>query len=121
MAGPKFLLDEHVSPRVAQEGARKDLDAKAVAGSDLAGLPDPEILRKAVEGGRILVTYDTADFMVLLGDVMKEGRDIPGIVFVSREKIPTSDIGGLVVALLRLKTPIIAGRADPSAGLFLSG
>ena len=116
---PKFLLDEHISRRVAEGAARRGVDVKAVDGSPLAGLDDPRLLRAAAADGRILVTYNNGDFAPLLVDFLREGAAVPGVVFVNGNTLPSSDVGGLVRALAGLSARIAEGEADAKGGLFL--
>ena len=116
---PRFLLDEQISPRVARLAGGLGVDARAVASSDLAGLDDRSIFRKAVEEGRILVTYDIADMSVVYADLLKEGLDVPGVIFVDSRTIPTSDPLRLARGLARVAGRIESGDVDPGGGLFL--
>lgn len=142
---PKFLLDEHISRRVAAQqqsasalaaglprrvrkahsfgaeaASRRGADVRAVDGSDLAGLDDRSLLRAAVRDGRILVTYNNGDYAPLLVDLLREGAAVPGVVFVNGETLRPSDVGGLARALAKLSDRIAAGEADASGGLFVS-
>jgi predicted nuclease of predicted toxin-antitoxin system len=119
VARPKFLLDEHISCRVAEEAMKRGFDVRAVESSELAGSDDLSLFRVAIRDGRIMVTYDNGDFASLFTDLLKEGAEIPGIVFVDIDTIPTSDISGLARALVRLAERIEAGEVDPSGGIFL--
>lgn len=116
----KFLLDEHISPKVVEQLSHRDVDVRAVDGSDLDGLSDAEIFEAAIREGRIVVTYNNADFAALLSGAINAGRTIPGMVFVSGQCIPTSDLGGLVTALEKLAKLLEAGRLEASGGLFLT-
>ncbi len=116
---PRFLLDEMISPRVALEARRAGLDILAVAGSGRAGQEDRAVFRAAIGERRVLVTYNVADFMRIFGDLLKEGIDVPGVVFVSRKGFPTSDPGALLKGLLRLSRRIEEGEVDPASGVFL--
>jgi predicted nuclease of predicted toxin-antitoxin system len=57
----KLLLDENLSPQHALELKMEGHDAVAVREVGLSGASDGEVLRFAVENGRVLVTLD-ADF-----------------------------------------------------------
>lgn len=116
---PRFLLDEMISPRVAAEAGKAGLDVLAVAATGLAGQDDRAVLRAAIDQRRILVTYNVADFMRLFSDFLKEGADIPGVVFVSLKAFPTSDPGGLLKGLVRFSRKVEEGSVDPAAGIFL--
>ena len=117
---PRYLLDEHISPRVAAAAGKRGVDVSAVAGSSLAGSDDMTVLREAISADRILVTYDVGDFAVLLGVLARERTCAPGIVFVDRASIRTSDIGGLTDALVALDELLAAGKVSASAGVFLA-
>lgn len=116
---PRLLLDEHISPKVAELLAGKGIDALAVAASPLAQSDDLELLRAAVREGRIFVTYDHSDFAEHLSTLTREGVALPGIIFVPIS-IRTSDFSGLAGALERLARRIQAGEIDPSGGVFLT-
>ncbi|OHB76617.1 MAG: hypothetical protein A2Z34_03970 [Planctomycetes bacterium RBG_16_59_8] len=117
---PKFLLDEHISRMVARTLARMGIAATAVDDSALAGSDDTVVLRAAIREGRILVTYNNADFPLLLGDAIRAGVVVPGLVFVDSGTIHSSDIGRLARALAALAKRMTAGEANPSAGIFLT-
>jgi predicted nuclease of predicted toxin-antitoxin system len=117
---PSFLLDEQISPRVAEQAAHQGVKIKAVCGSELAGRDDASILRAAIDEGRILITYTIADFTVVYSDLIKAGVKIPGLVFVNETSIPNSDIQGLVRALVKLSARIEEGEIDPGGCLFLT-
>lgn len=115
-----FLQDEQISPRVAEQLQSLGIDARAVCGSEIAGQDDPSVFRAAVKAGRIMVTYNIADFSAVYADLLKEGAPVPGLVFVNTDTIDNSDIQGLVRALTKLAKKLDSGAADASAGIFLS-
>ena len=117
---PKFLLDEHISRRVAERSRAERVDVHAVDGSGLVGFDDEGLLRQAIQERRLMVTYNIADFAVAYGKLLKEGLEIPGIVFVDNASIPSADIGGLVKALVRLSEKIDRGEETAAGGLFLN-
>jgi len=117
---PAFLLDEHISRRVAEAARQKGVNASAVDGSPLAGTDDFSLLRIAVGERRILVTYNNADLAPLYADLARETRDLPGIVFVDGATIPTSDIGGLAKSLAKLDRLIRSGKVSVEGGVFLT-
>jgi len=103
---------------VAEEARNKGLDVKAVAASPLAGSDDLAVFRAALREGRIMVTYNSADFSILFGDLLREGASIPGLVLVDARAFSTSDVGGLAKALSALERRIRSGEVDPSGGIF---
>ena len=60
---PKLLLDEHLSPNLAEALRKRGVDAIAVAGSALATLRDEEIFVRAADLGRVIVTFNNPDFI----------------------------------------------------------
>lgn len=115
-----FLLDEQISPRVAEQAQKSGLDIRAVCGSEPAGRDDRSIFRAAIAEVRIMVTYNISDFSVVYADLLKEGATVPGLVFVDEDTIPNSDIPGLARALTRLAERLGKGKIDPSGGIFLT-
>ena len=74
----KLLLDENLSPSVAIALCRDGLDVAHVRDRGLNGATDTEVLSKAYEEDRILVTANVDDF-----EQLARAREIhPGIVFV---------------------------------------
>jgi len=60
----RYLLDEHLSPVIAEQLNARGIDTIAVAmRPDLRTLPDPDILQVASSEGRIIVTRDIGDFV----------------------------------------------------------
>ena len=72
----KFLLDEMISPTVAQVLRSKGPEALALAETEVArtGFPDPGVLAWAAERGLTLVTYNARDFVPLARAWATEGR-----------------------------------------------
>jgi predicted nuclease of predicted toxin-antitoxin system len=75
----KLLLDENISPKVAEELARVDgLDACHVRDRGLLAATDAEVLERAYDEDRVLVTANVGDFLKLA-----RARDVhPGIVLL---------------------------------------
>jgi predicted nuclease of predicted toxin-antitoxin system len=53
----RLLLDEHLSPRIAQALRAKGHDVICVLETDLGGKPDPTIWQRAITEERVVVTY----------------------------------------------------------------
>jgi hypothetical protein len=100
----KPLLDEHISPDVA-EGVRRRNRAQAVRyiaeweGGDFLGRDDSACLQYAAQQGLTLVTYDRRTIPPLLKTWAEEERTHGGVVFVDEKTISPADIDGLVRAL----------------------
>ena len=103
----KLLLDEHLSPEVA-EGLHhkcKTLTVHGFAeweGGRFLGLADEAILEEAAAQKLTLVTYDLKTIPPLLKTWMEAGHDHGGVIFVDNRTIPSSDCGGLIRALQQL-------------------
>ncbi len=100
----KLLLDEHISPRVADGIQRKSGEVVVIPISrwqngNLLGQEDALVLREAAEHGLTLVTYDRRTIPPLLKQWAEEGQKHGGVVFVDDRTISPSNIGGLVSAL----------------------
>jgi predicted nuclease of predicted toxin-antitoxin system len=117
---PKFLLDADISPVVAEGCREQGLDIRSVAEVMPTDTKDHVIFERAGKEGWILVTYNNGDFALLLGNALREGSKNPGVVFVDRRTIRSSDFGGLIRALVKLAAQLDKGEADASGGLFLS-
>jgi hypothetical protein len=103
----KLLLDEHISPDVA-DGLRRRNRALAVhcmaewGGGCFLGKEDSACLQETAEQDLTLVTYDRRTIPPLLKAWAEEGRRHGGVVFVDEKTIPPADTGGLVRALMSL-------------------
>ena len=103
----KLLLDEHISPRVA-DGLRcrnRSLIVHCIAGWEngrFLGQDDSSCLEHAAEHGLTLVTYDRRTIPPLLKDWAEARREHGGVIFIDEKTISPSDIGGQVRALSKL-------------------
>jgi hypothetical protein len=100
----KLLLDEHISPDVA-EGLRRRMPSLVVhcmneweQGSFL-GQDDSSCLSTPASQGLTLVTYDLRTIPPLLKTWAEEERRHGGAIFVDGKTIAPADVGGLVRAL----------------------
>lgn len=101
----KLLLDENVSPKVAEELARVDgLDACHVRDRGLLAATDRDVLERAYDEDRILVTANVDDFLklALACDVH------PGIVLFEDGAVPRAE----QLRLIRLAVAAIAALGD---------
>jgi len=111
----KLLLDEHISPAVA-DGLRRrapSLMAHSIAQWEQGGFlgqDDSTCLREAAAQKLTLVTYDRRTIPPLLKTWGEEGRSHGGVIFIDERTISPANIGGLVRALSRLYKE--AGRKD---------
>jgi len=103
----KLLLDEHISPDVAEGLGRRNraMDVRYIAeweDGDFLGQEDSACLQEAARQGLTLVTYDRRTIPRLLKAWAEEGRNHGGVIFVDEKTISPADIGGRVRALIKL-------------------
>ncbi|HEV2134008.1 MAG TPA: DUF5615 family PIN-like protein [Terracidiphilus sp.] len=100
----KLLLDEHISPDVA-EGLRRRAPNLMIRSmtewedGNFLGQEDSVCLEEAFVHGLTLVTYDRRTIPPLLKRWAEEVRPHAGIIFVDEKTISPADIGGLIKAL----------------------
>jgi hypothetical protein len=103
----KLLLDEHISPEVA-DGLRRRHRSLVVHGmaewehGNFLGQEDSACLLEAAAARLTLVTYDRRTIPPLLKRWAEEGRKHGGVIFVDEKTISPADIGGLIRALIHL-------------------
>jgi hypothetical protein len=100
----KLVLDEHISPGVAQSMRRRDPKIAVFAMADweegnFLGQEDSACLQEAVHQKLTLVTYDRRTIPPLLKDWAEEGQHHAGVIFIDEKTISPADIGGLVQSL----------------------
>ena len=111
----KLLLDEHVSPAVAQ-GLRRRIPTLVIHSmaewedGSFLGQEDAACLQAAAAAGLTLVTYDWRTIPLPLKMWGEAGRNHGGVIFVDEKTISPADTGGLVRALSQLHKE--AGRWD---------
>jgi hypothetical protein len=103
----KLLLDEHISPAVAEGLRRRNrslmvLCMAAWEQGEFLGQQDAVCLQQADAQGLTLVTYDRRTIPPLLKVWAEEGRKHGGVIFVDEKTIAPADTGGLVRALSEL-------------------
>jgi transposase len=98
----KLVLDEHLSMVLARQLQARGHDVitarELLAGPDRS---DAELLRRATEADRTVVTANVGDFVELHRAAVVSGRSHAGVILVSRRRFPlaTRAVGGLVKAL----------------------
>jgi hypothetical protein len=103
----KLLLDEHISPDVADGLRRRNRSLMTCCmaeweGGDFLGQEDSACMLEAAKQRLTLVTYDRRTIPPLLKIWAEEGREHGGVIFVDEKTISPADIGGLVRALTQL-------------------
>ncbi|HEY1247271.1 MAG TPA: DUF5615 family PIN-like protein [Hyphomicrobiaceae bacterium] len=81
---PLLFADECVAAEIVQELRAYGLDV-AYAKEVCRGSPDPEVLRMATDGGRVLITHDLG-----FGELaVRQGRPAAGVIILSLYALPT--------------------------------
>jgi hypothetical protein len=105
----KLLLDEHISPAVADGLRRRNrlLTVVCMAAwgrGEFLGQQDSLCLQQAAAQGLTLVTYDRRTIPPLLKIWAEAGKKHGGVIFVDDKTISPADTGGLVRALGEMAT-----------------
>jgi hypothetical protein len=78
----RFALDEDVPPRAAEIARGLGLDALGVAELGRLGWSDEEQLRAAADDGRVFVTYNRDDYILLTRRFFDERARHAGVLIV---------------------------------------
>ncbi len=109
----KLLLDEMLSPDIAEQLRERGHDVQAIAASELAELADPEVLELACRQQRAVVTNNVRDFRPLhTAAVQPGGAGHYGLVFMSGNFRRTKADVGRIVAALEAKLTASPGLKD---------
>lgn len=100
----RLLLDEHLSPAIADQLRARAYDVVTVVEAGLAGMTDERVLAWAVREQRAVVTNNIRDFRSLHADSLRTSSPHYGIVLVATGKysLPRDNVGPLVAALDQL-------------------
>jgi hypothetical protein len=103
----RLLTDEHISPAVGEQAARrcqgiKILSIQAWEGGHFLSAGDELILQEAYKQKYTLVTFDLRTIPRLLRLWGENGMDHAGVILVDGRTIRPDDIGGLIAALCGL-------------------
>jgi hypothetical protein len=103
----KLLLNEMWSSKIAIELRRRGLDVVSATevgvASRYSGVPDDEVLWRAQEDSRAVVTDNIADFSAIHTAVQAQGRTHLGIVFALRPHFDRSQPGIIGVMVRSLE------------------
>lgn len=97
MPPPKLHLNEHLSPRLAQQLRHYNFDVTSTLESNLVSKSDKEQLEFCCAEGRAILTFNVDHFALLHEEFMATKKEHYGIILSTREPI-----GVLLHRLLRL-------------------
>ncbi len=97
-AGYRFLCDENVNYKVVQALEQRGIDATHILDLGMLSASDSEIIARAVEEDRIILTRDYSDFGTHVVMQHSERMEFPGVLFIS-PSIPEGDVGSLPHAI----------------------
>jgi hypothetical protein len=103
----RLLLDEHISPDVAEALRHRQKGCVVIClaeweGGRFMGQADDLLLKEAAVQKLTLVTYDRKTIPPLLKNWAEAGHDHGGVIFVDEKTISPSDFGALSRALQKL-------------------
>lgn len=93
----KLLLDEQLSPRIAQVLRERGLDAVAVGErDDLPQASDREIMEAAAREQRAVVTNNVKDFRPIAAERLTTGRGHAGLILLPARRSRSRHATGLL-------------------------
>lgn len=96
----RVLLDADVPPAVGDAVRQLGHDVITASGdSALEPLNDADLLREATRQGRLLVTFNLADFVEAAQAFAHRQEDHGGIVLIHSRTYPRTNIGAIAKAL----------------------
>jgi len=95
----KLYLDEDISPRVAELLRDKGVDAVSAHEREMTGASDEDQLLVAVDEGRVMVTRNRNDFILLTVRCFQDLKPHHGLIIVPHS-IPGSDFSFLTKRLI---------------------
>lgn len=95
-----FYLDEDISPKVAQLLRKKSIDAVSAHETGMLGASDEEQLAAASADGRVLVTRNRDDFILLTVRFFEDLKPHHGLLIVPHT-IPGSNFNLFATLLMK--------------------
>lgn len=94
----RFQADANLNNWIVKGLLRRQpsIDIQAAEAADLSGVPDPEVLLRAAQAGRILVSHDYRTMPGHFADFLASGQQSPGVLLIHQ----TTAIAEAIDALL---------------------
>lgn len=87
MPPPKLHLNEHLSPRLAEQLRRYGFDVTSTLELGMVEADDDEQLAYAASNQRTIVTFNHKDFAVCHARYLADGKDHWGIILSTEEAV----------------------------------
>ncbi len=87
MQSPKLHLNEHLSPRLAEQLSKYGFEVTSTVGKGMIEADDDEQLAFAASNQRAIVSFNHKDFAVLHAQYMAEGKEHWGIILSTEENM----------------------------------
>lgn len=81
-----LYMDENVQGAISRELRQRGIDVLTVQEDGRSGLPDPQILDRAQELGRVLFTHDD-DLLAEATTRLRTNANFAGVIFAHQEKV----------------------------------
>ncbi len=83
---PRFLADADLDARIIRGLQRREpeLDFQSAEDAEILGLPDPDVLRRAAQAGRVLVTHDRRTMPVHFQEFASH-QTSPGVILLGQD------------------------------------
>ena len=117
----RLLLDEQLSPAIAEQLKARGHDVVSVAEAGLTGVSDIQVLSSAARDRRVVVTNNIKDFRPLHADTLKMSTAHYGILLVPTGKysLKRDQLGPLITALDHLLVQLPAEDAIRDTEYFI--
>ena len=119
----RLLLDEHFSYLIAQALRADGYDVQAASEIGLTGMPDERLFEIAAHMGRVLVTNNIRDFVLIEREWAAAGDVHHGIIYTDDSSVSraVNTMGPMLARLRRALDDHPDDDALRGRGLFLSG
>lgn len=104
-----YLDEDSMDRRLVRALRTRGMDVETALDADMVGQTDEEHLRYAAASGRVLYTFNVADFYELHGQFIDEDRNHAGLVLATQQRYT---VGERMRRLLRLRAQTTAEEME---------